>query len=162
MTVIAWDGETLAADKLGDSSGLRRTTTKIFRFDGGLFGSAGLGSSAMSMFEWVKAGAAPAEVPAFQLTDEYQSVLIVRKDGSVWIYGKGPHPFRMEDRFHSVGSGRDFALTAMHLGKSASEAVEIASLFETGCGNGVDVLRLAPGVTGRSNYGRSLRAAPAI
>lgn len=39
-----------------------------------------------------------------------------------------------------MGSGRDFAIAAMHCGKTAREAVEIASLYENGCGNGVDVL----------------------
>jgi hypothetical protein len=142
MTIVAWDGHTLAADKLGDSNGLRRTTTKIRRFDGGLFGSAGLASRAEQIFEWIKAGAQPETIPAFQLTDEYQSVLVVRNDRSVWIYAHGPYPFEMEDPFHAIGSGRDFAIATMFLGHSAEHAVYVASQFETGCGNGVDTLEL--------------------
>jgi hypothetical protein len=142
MTIVAWDGKTLAADKLGDSSGFRRTTTKIRRFDGGLFGSAGMGSYAAHMFEWIKSGARPETIPAFQLTDEYQNVLVVRNDGTVWIYAQSPYPFEMEDAFHAIGSGRDFAIATMYLGFGAVHAVHVASQFETGCGNGIDTLEL--------------------
>lgn len=142
MTCVAWDGHTLAADKLGDAGGLKRTATKIFRFDGGLFGSAGSASHAAHIFEWIKAGAKPEEIPAFQLTDEYQSVLVIRNDGKALVYAQSPYPFVMEDPFHATGSGRDFAIAAMHLGRTAVEAVEIACLFDPGCGMGIDTLEL--------------------
>ncbi|MCA7945571.1 hypothetical protein [Burkholderia vietnamiensis] len=143
MTVVAWDGKTLAADKRGDAGGLQRTTTKIFRFDGGLFGSAGSASRGAELFAWICAGANPDTVPAFQLSlEEYQSAMVVRSDGTVWLYGCSGHPFRMEDQFHAIGSGRDFAIAAMHLGRTAAQAVEVATLFETGCGNGIDTLEL--------------------
>ena len=142
MTVICWDGKTLAADRMGDAGGLRRTTTKIFRFDGGLFGSAGRGSRAAEMFAWIKDGSDPQRVPPFQLTDEYQDVMVVRNDRTVWIYGQSAYPFRMEDPFHAIGSGRDFAMAAMLLGHDARTAVEVASQFCSGCGMGVDTLEL--------------------
>ena len=37
---------------------------------------------------------------------------------------------------------RDFALAAMHLGKSAREAVEVACALDVFCGNGIDTLEL--------------------
>ena len=41
MTTIAWDGKTLAADKLASYGELRTTVTKIFRLsDGSLVGGA--------------------------------------------------------------------------------------------------------------------------
>jgi hypothetical protein len=145
MTVIAWDGKTLASDRLGDAGGLKRSSTKIFRFEGGLFGSAGWGSHASHMFDWIKKGANPETVPAFQLTEDYQSVLVVRNDGTVWIYGKSAYPFQMEDKFHACGSGRDFAIAAMHLGQDAVTAVAVASVYDTGCGMGIDQLTLENG-----------------
>lgn len=143
MTVIAWDGKTLAADKLGDAGGLKRTTTKIFRFDGGLFGSAGSASRGAEMFAWIKSGADPERVPSYQLTDDYQVVMVVDNERKVWLYGRSAYPFIMEDPFHAIGSGRDFALAAMDLGCDAERAVEVACRFETGCGNGVDTLEPA-------------------
>jgi len=142
MTVIAWDGKTLAADKLGDACGLRRTTTKIHRFDGGLFGCAGTASKAAEMLDWIRKGADPATVPAFQLTDEYQDVFVVRNDGRAFMYGRSGYPFEVEDECHAIGSGRDFAIATMFLGWGAHHAVFAASQFETGCGNGIDTLEL--------------------
>lgn len=141
MTIIAWDGITLAADKLGDSGGLRRTTTKIRRLPNGeLFGSCGSASGGAHMFEWISRGANPEDVPAIQLTEEYQGVIVIRLNGNPIIYAKGAYPFEMEDPFYALGSGRDFAIAAMYLGCDAKKAVEIACLFEVNCGNGIDVL----------------------
>lgn len=143
MTVIAWDGKTLAADRMGDASGLKRTTTKIRRFDGGLFGSSGAASRGAEMFAWIAAGADPDSVPAFQLVpDDYQTVMVVRNDGTVWLYGCSAYPFQMEDPFHAIGSGRDFAMAAMYLGHDARAAVAVASQFCSGCGMGIDTLEL--------------------
>lgn len=41
MTVIAWDGVTLAADRLSGCTGVRMSLTKIHRVDGMLVGGAG-------------------------------------------------------------------------------------------------------------------------
>jgi len=143
MTVVAWDGKTLAADKMGDSGGLKRTTTKIRRFNGGLFGSSGSASRGDQMLAWIEAGADPDKVPAFQLSsDDYQAVMVVRDDGTVWLYGCSAYPWRMEDAFHAIGSGRDFAIAAMHLGQTAAQAVAVACQFDISCGMGIDTLEL--------------------
>lgn len=142
MTVIAWDGISLASDRLGDQCDLSRSATKIFRFDGGLFGAAGSASKIAHMFEWLKYGADPLTIPSSQMSDDYQSIMVVRNSGEVWLYAQSPFPYRMEDKFHAIGSGRDFAIAAMHLGKTAREAVEVASIYCLSCGNGIDELRL--------------------
>ncbi len=48
----------------------------------------------------------------------------------------------MLDPFAAIGSGSGIALGAMAAGKTAAEAVEIAARFDSGTGNGVDVLEL--------------------
>lgn len=50
-------------------------------------------------------------------------------------------PFIVEDRVFATGSGRDYALAAMHCGKSAKEAVEIAAFFDINTGKGIDVFK---------------------
>lgn len=140
MTIICWDGKTLAGDRLGDANGLRRTATKIARIHTNLYGFAGYASRSAELIAWFQQGGLPKDVPAFQLTEDYQSILMVREDRRIFTYGRSGFPFEVFDKFHAVGSGRDFAIAAMHLGKTAREAVEIASLFDISCGNGVDTL----------------------
>lgn len=142
MTVIAWDGKTLAADKRASANGLILTVTKIRRINKALYGCAGSMSGAQEMFAWVENGCDPKELPAFQRTDDYVAMLMVGADRIAYRYDCGPFPLKLEDKFTAIGSGRDFAIAAMHLGCDARHAVEVASIFETSCGNGVDELSL--------------------
>jgi len=140
MTVIAWDGKTLAADKRAVASGLISTTTKIRRIGDLLVGIAGNLSAGMEMLEWIENGREREKYPAVQQNDDRSCGCLVIDGGRILKYESGPIPLVFEQPFFAMGSGRDFAVAAMHCGKSAREAVEIASLYENGCGNGVDVL----------------------
>lgn len=142
MTVICWDGTTLAADKRAVNSGLVRTTTKIFRVGDKLCGVAGDFAQGLAMVAWAEGGFKLDEFPESQRDKDEWATFVVIEDGKVLVYERGSHPLRFEDKHFAAGSGRDFALAAMHCGKTAAEAVEIACLFENGCGNGVDTLTL--------------------
>lgn len=149
MTCIAWDGKTLAADKRVTFQGLARTVTKIFRVGDAVVGISGNGCEGMDMIQWFLRGSLREEFPASQSDEKtWVSALHVARDGQVDLYERFPTPMRIEDPIFAIGSGRDFALAAMHLGKSAREAVEIACLFQSDCGNGVDVLELSPRIAG--------------
>lgn len=145
MTVIAWDGKTLAADKRMGID-YPRTVTKIRRLlSGELVGITGTFDQGLILAEWYEAGADPATFPAFQADPEKNSeLIIVRRDGVVCSLSNQPVAMPMQDKQFAVGSGRDFAATAMHLGKTAAEAVAITNLLCASCGNGIDTLELAP------------------
>lgn len=144
MTVIAWDGKTLAADKMACSAGYGYTVTKLHRMrDGAIVAFAGDGDGAMALLAWLNAAQNPAAYPEAQ-KDNDTSALVVRPDGSVWSYGKTPYPQRIECARYAMGHGRDFALAAMHCGKSAREAVEVACELDVFCGNGIDTMELEP------------------
>lgn len=142
MSVIAWDGKSLAADKRAQLGGLFRTTTKVFRVDAlSLAAYAGDADAGEEVLAWFRAGANPAQFPATQRDREgCAGLLIVWADGCIWKYERTPHAVKFPPQQFAIGSGRDFALAAMHLGKTAPEAVEVACVFDSGCGNGVDVL----------------------
>lgn len=140
MTVIAWDGKTLAADKMACAAGYGYTVTKVHRLRGGaIVAFSGDGDGAMALLAWLNAARNPATYPE-QQKDNETSALLVEPDGSLWSYGKTPYPQRIECKRYAMGHGRDFALAAMHLGKSAKEAVEVACALDVYCGNGVDAL----------------------
>jgi hypothetical protein len=144
MTCVAWDGRMLAADKRACNSTAHSTTTKIHRLpDGSVCGLAGDSAYCRQMVAWLMAGERVEEFPATQRNREtFASTLLLRPNGEIWKYEDTPHPHRIEDRFHAIGSGRDYALAAMHLGCDARRAVEVACCFDPGCGNGIDVLVL--------------------
>lgn len=143
MTCIAWDGKTLAADKRACFGGTINTVTKIRRIGQVLVGGSGETSFIGAMFDWIEKGRLPADFPASQRDEkDWQPVLVIEADGSVSLYERTPFPVRYEQKFAAIGSGREYARAAMHLGKTAQEAVEVAIALDSGCGNGIDTLTL--------------------
>lgn len=140
MTTIAWDGRTLAGDRRGNAGGMAYELSKIRRTaDGRLLGFSGDIGVGMLMLDWLDRGGAR---PPQQDTDRWATVLEITPDGACWCHGRDSR-WRIEQPFFAIGSGRDFALAAMALGRSAAEAVDLAARFDTGTGNGVDALALA-------------------
>ena len=146
MTCIAWDGITLAADKLSLNAGLKRTVTKIRRIDNLLCGGAGDFYELIEVLEWVEQGRKKENYPKRMAEKECDSALLVIEEGVIKMYAHSPYPTIFEDKYFALGSGRDYAITAMYLGKTARESVEIACLFESSCGNGIDELKLDIGI----------------
>ena len=140
MTCIAWDGKTLAADKMSCSVGYGYTVTKVHRLaSGALAAFSGDGDGAMTLLHWLNGARADDKYPPGQKDNE-TSALVIERDGSVWSFGKTPHAQRIECARYAMGHGRDFALMAMRLGKTAREAVELTCELDVFCGNGVDTL----------------------
>ncbi|CAN7326902.1 hypothetical protein LJR084_001896 [Variovorax sp. LjRoot84] len=145
MTVIAWDGKTLAADKRTGFGGLHATTTKIHRVNGCLLGGAGTTAQIAEMVEWFAKGRDAGKLPASQRdAKDCVSLLVIEPTGRVLQFENTPHPLVLENRMWAIGSGRDFAMAAMHCGKTAAEAVEIACHLDLNCGNGIDTLTMEP------------------
>lgn len=139
MTVIAWDGYTLAADKQQTSSEMRRTTTKIHRIGELVVGCAGPADRCAALFDWVRTGRQPHLFPEGQKADDWAHLVVI-EDGKVLTYQQTPHPSRLEDPIFAEGSGRDYALAAMYLGVDARKAVAVACTFDPGSGMGIDAI----------------------
>ena len=139
MTTIAWDGKTLAADRMACIGNTKNTCiSKIHTLkEGGYAAAAGHAGAGALVFQWLDKGAMADDYP---LSDpELCTVIVITKDGQILQFD-GSAPVKLEAPFYAIGSGRDFALAAMHLGKSAKEAVEISSELDQSTGNGVDVV----------------------
>jgi 20S proteasome alpha/beta subunit len=144
MTVIAWDGKTLAADKLSTDGTSRRTVTKIHRLsNGAVLGACGDAGQCREMQAWYCNGAKPEELPPKQRDADTAAWLLVIEPGPRILYFQlGPYPILLEDKIFAMGSGREYAMAAMHLGKTAREACEVAIALSPECGQGVDELEL--------------------
>lgn len=145
MTIIAWHGptKTLAADKMMACGGFPTAVTKIFkRNDGWLMGCTGESDRVSELTQWFLTGAQPDMFPASCRTDSDNRLLVIDNEGKVYLYIRAPVPMEVKEPFFAIGCGCDFALTAMHLGKNAVEAVEITCELDIHCGKGVDSLQL--------------------
>lgn len=143
MTVIVWDGKTLAADKRANSSGLIFKVTKIKRIKDKLVGGAGDLSSIRAMMDWYENGADPKNLPDCQKDkDRWTALLIISGEGKIYRIEQDGYPFEVEEETYAIGCGRDIAVGAMAMGADAVRAVEIASRYDAGCGNGVDTLSI--------------------
>lgn len=134
----------MAADKLADSGGLRVSVTKIYRINGHLVGSAGCSPAANEIMAWFARGADPSDFPEHQRSNEnWAGLLVVKPDGGILKFEATPYPVILDPgQQMAIGSGRDFAMAAMLLGKDAMGAVEVACRLDCGCGGGVDFLTL--------------------
>lgn len=137
MTTIAWDGRTLCADRQLTTSGVRFETTKAHRLkDGSLFASCGALENNVAVKQWLNGG---DDKPAIDKDDDFDGVLI-RPDGTAWMLNKKLHLIAIESPYFATGSGRDFALLALKLGKTAREAVELACELDIWSGMGITEL----------------------
>jgi len=143
MTVIAWDGKTLAADKRGTVAGMAYPVTKIYRARGHLVAFSGNAGHAAELLAWFELNGPHAAYPKRPEDEDAAGMLVIDPKGRVLMYSPlSSLPVLIEAPFFARGAGRDYAMAAMHLGKSAREAVEIACVYDINCGNGVDVFTL--------------------
>lgn len=141
MTILAWDGKTLAADKQCTIVGYAHTVTKIHRVPDGIIGLCGSGPHSQAILAWFLRGRDPDKWPKKpEECDSTATAIFVTKDG-VFGYACGYSEI-YEDKFVAFGCGRDYAMAAMYLGKSAREAVEVACALDINCGKGIDTLEL--------------------
>lgn len=141
MTVIAWDGRTLAADKRAVFGSSTYVVTKIIRVDADrLVGVAGSMARGALIIDWLRRNGPPAEYPKQEDAEDWVSCIVVHRDGRIHRYETRGIPIPMESSRHAIGSGRDYATAAMHCGRAAQEAVAIACEYCADCGNGIDTL----------------------
>jgi len=140
VSVVAWDGKTLAADRMAGNSGLCFAASKITRLDDGtLLAITGTIGTAQAMIEWYRDGADPAKYPKWQeIKDKWSRLIVVAPDAQVRCYEQFPFPTPLLQRTMAWGAGQDFAMGAMAAGADARRAVEITIDLCDSCGLGVD------------------------
>jgi hypothetical protein len=144
MTTICWDGKTLAGDKQMTCNGVPVQVTKIHRSpDGALLGASGDADVSEAMKQWYMAGAVPEKFPAKAVeTGSETQMLVITQDGQIRLYCRAPIPLKIESEVFALGSGCDFALAAMHLGRCSVDAMVLACQLDVHTGMGFDTLQL--------------------
>lgn len=146
MTVIAWDGRSIAADKMmcvGDTpmatTKLRKVVFEGYEYVVGVTGGLDYG---LALIDWWVKGADQEKWPAFQATDNWTRLIVVPPGSKPYWFERMPYPIECNDEFAAWGSGRELALGALAMGASAKEAVEVANRLGLYSGLGVDVFEV--------------------
>lgn len=148
MTIVAWDGRTIAADKRATMGTAICTVTKLRKIKRPdhipeVLAWTGEQDSGLMVAEWyATAGGDPAAWPKSQEVEDRWSRLLVADRYGVKEYNRLPVAFKIQEPFMAWGCGMNAARAAMACGKSAFDAVEITCRFDGGCGNGIDVFDL--------------------
>lgn len=144
MTVIAYDGRYVAADRLiTNDSGMKGISRKLEVWEGQVLATVGAADHGEAMMIWFKDGKDPKRFPD-PGGGEKSSYLYVYTPGGapVMCFQTWPAPILFPMSEQAAGCGADIARTAMHLGRDAREAVKIASELNCFCGGGVDYVDL--------------------
>src|SRR5690606_6491601 len=117
MSVVVWDGTTLAADRQVAAGQVKQAMTKLRRLpDGRLAGFVGAMGRGVALLDWLTRGADPATFPALRDDGDYAELLVVHPDGRTESYENHPVPMVWLAPPVATGSGAGPALGAIHAG----------------------------------------------
>jgi len=125
---------------------------KILRLqDGTLAGMSGFTADCWLAMEWLREGR-PEKQPAFLSDaegDNSLDILLLKPDGTLWRNSKGVSGFVPEGKISVIGSQSAciVAETAMRLGRSAEEAVQLACNMVVNIRGPVQVEHLHPALS---------------
>ncbi len=145
MTTIAWDGETLAADRGSWSNGLHQAVRKAYRVtapDGRRFlvALAGDGAFAMRVLRWMRG---EIDHPGPCMADGDVAVVIDERR-QVWRMNSRLIYVPYLGKVHAHGAGQEVALGAMMAGADAVKAIRITMQVSDYAARGVDCVRFRP------------------
>lgn len=142
MSVIAWDGKTVAADRQATEAGIKTFCKKlhVFRKTGDIIGSVGDYDTSIALENWYKSGADPKKFPKHK--SDGSKLIVFKRSGEVIEYEGTSHPHSLKGKFFAWGSGGDIAIGAMAMGATASQAVRVTCTHHVECGMGVTAYRI--------------------
>lgn len=134
MTTIAWDGKTMAADRL--STDHKAPVPKLHTLHSGeVVGGCGRHEHVLCAIDWLENGG-----PKPDLGDDTFTLLMVDVDGRAYTYSNRLVAMPVLTPFHAIGSGSKYAMGAMAALVGAYDAVCIAAEFDHNTGCGVDTI----------------------
>lgn len=141
MTIICYDGKTIAADGLASDERIVASTNipKLVVINGCVIGAGGCHWSALKFIAWWKNN----KVDPYPSLDEAFRALVVFSDGNAELYGyKFDIGIPLGCRPYVIGYGRDIARGALAMGADAKRAVEICCELDTACGGQIMTVTL--------------------
>ena len=147
MTTIVYKDGVMAADTqvtFGQSKIL--ASKKIKKINGCLVGAAGQVNVCQEYMRWFKEKVPRVKIsqlPKFMSAESTNfEILVINPKGEIWFQIGNNAPERIYGQYYGIGSGKPYAMTALHLGLDPKAAIRTAMKFDTGTGGQVHTLRL--------------------
>lgn len=148
MTVVCWDGATLASDRQLTVDGeLKGLTRKIARSrNGTICGASGDAALCNKAIEWVLGGMKQDRRPSAGNGEDVDLIVVLPNGNALLALDNALTMEPLPRKQWAIGSGAQLALGAMAMGATAERAVQVASSLSVNCGGGVDILTPGKGV----------------
>jgi hypothetical protein len=148
MTTIAFDGETLAADRGSWSNGLHQAVRKAYRVtapDGRRFlvALAGDGAFAMRVLRWMR-GEIDHPGPCMADDETRDVAVVIDERRQVWRMNSRLIYVPYLGKVHAHGAGQEVALGALMAGADAVRAIRITMQVSDYAARGIDAVRFKP------------------
>jgi hypothetical protein len=147
MTTIAAKASTgeIAADSMVSGDDSFYLVEKLRSGQTSVYGGCGDWDKLLKFYNSLESG---ADLDS----DTDVTVLELRSDG-IWIYESTIIPAKIKNDFWAIGTGANFAISAMHLGLTPAEAVKLACLYDTSSHEPIDVMTLSGRKRGSTKKG---------
>ena len=145
MTVIAWDGKTIATDRMANDGSHKWESSKAWYGMSNdkevvIITGVGLAHYIRQLSEWYQQGMhdIKPDVPPSKA-----KLIVVQKDGLYELSYKMLLPY--DAPYCAFGDGKELALGALAMGATAGQAVNICNEHSLQCGKGVELFTLHGG-----------------
>jgi len=142
MTTVAVRDGIMAADTQGQFEGTIMEMHKIFKIRDELIGICGNFDRAILFIQAYKQNKIIPKENGNDKDDSDFDYLLLNNKGLYLATGFHGPRVKIHERFWSIGSGKDAAITAMRMGATSKEAVKMASLCDVYTGSKVQVRKL--------------------
>ena len=142
MTVVAYDGKTLATDTQMTYGSLLTTTSKLRADASCYYASCGDPAAAEALIEWLTSGGPFPRIPSMPDGEPACVLWCVPRNGEVPFYISSalPQEVPLTAPYWAGGTGAGVALGAMFVGADAIKAVEAACKHDTQCGGDIEAV----------------------
>ena len=135
MSVVVWDGKTLATDRSATDGATIWEVSKLRVFKDFALVGVGPALDVGRLTDWYLNGCVADRFPYGAV----HSRLLVCRNGKLFEYSSSSLPtIYNHNQKVAFGVGKDFAFGALAMGATSEQAVSIACKYSTACGHGVD------------------------
>lgn len=142
MTTIAYRDGIIAGDTQAQQHGLTRYFKKVHRMDDAIIGIAGNCGDVTQFLDWWRDGHNMDRLPDFRIyrgdgdAPDIQA-LVLQQDG-LYLWTEHFQYSPVVQSFFAIGTGTQAALTAMHMGAPAVDAIRMAAQVDLFTGGEVE------------------------